>query len=266
MLELFCHAFVVCDHSRHFNVDVFQLIFLVLQILGLLLSRLHCDDNHVSFLNLIFDRSHFGSWFAEEGTRWRFPSDGCKFCEALDLEQRNGLEAAPKSPTHSQWRGGANHMCSHQRQPENVDPTPTQLYRRHAGVWLVWKQPSNTRSRGGCSEERVVEGEASSPNTSIEGTACTERRVHPAFAEANASLERAEEQALLDKALVRHERLKQDVVRTSSRMQESGTEVLFFRKWPNWKRNESHIQSEGPQSLRFRLTKRRTGNQRTICR
>ena len=42
-----------------------------------------------------------------------------------------------------------------------------------------------SRSRGGCSEEFVVEGEASSPNTSIEGAACTERRVHPAFAEAN---------------------------------------------------------------------------------
>ena len=107
-----------------------------------------------------------------------------------------------------------------QRQPENVDPTPTQLCRRPAGVWPVWK-----RSRGGRSEERVVEGAASSPNTSIEGTASTEpssvRRSELHLWSGNAPKNR--------RCWTRQERLKQEVaaaepVPAEVPMQESSTE------------------------------------------
>ena len=82
--------------------------------------------------------------------------------------------------------------------------------------------------------------------------------------------ERAEEQALLDKALVRHERLKQEVaaaepVPAEVPMQESSTEVLFLRA------KVAQLEAEriphpvrgsidAAESLRLRLTKRKTGN------
>ena len=229
----------------------------------------------------------------EDGTRWRFPPDGCKFCEALDLEQRSGFsqhrkEAARKSPTQSQWGGGANLLCSHQRQPEKVDPKMTQLRRstparqrpRHSRSTLACGQFGSSltsnggfpRSRGGCSEERVVEGEASSPNTSTEGTACTERRVHPAFAEANciSGTGTRRRTALLDKAGSARTVEKQEVaaaerVPAEVPMQESSTEVLFLRA------KVAQLEAEriphpvrgsidAVESLRLRLTKRNTGN------
>ena len=111
------------------------------------------------------------------------------------------------------------------------------------------------------------------PNTSIEGTACTERRVHPAFAEANSisgAGERAEEQALLEKVLVRQERLKQEVaaaerVPAEVPLEESSTEVLFLRA------KVAQLEAEriphpvrgsvcAAESLRSRLTKRKMEN------
>ena len=79
--------------------------------------------------------------------------------------------------------------------------------------------------------------------------------------------ERAEEQALLDKALVRQERLKQEVaaaepVPAEVPMQESSTEVLFLRaKVAQLEAERIPIQSEGPSTpQRVCGPKRKTGN------
>ena len=129
-----------------------------------------------------------------------------------------------------------------------------------------------SRSRGGCSEELVVKGEASSPNTSIEGTACTERRVHPAFAEAKcifgAGTRRRTGVVGQGSGSARTVVSGGGSSRTSSRrgpMQESSTEVLFLRT------KVAQLEAEriphpvrgsidAAESLRLRLTKRKTGN------
>ena len=112
------------------------------------------------------------------------------------------------------------------------------------------------RSRGGCSEKRVVEGEAAQTRPLKEQLALNDAFIQRSQKRiASLEQERAEEQALLDKALVRHERLKQEVaaaepVPAEVPMQESSTEVLFLRakRWPNWKLYESRIQTEGPST------------------
>ena len=158
-------------------------------------------------------------------------------------------------------RGGANHTCSHQRQSENVDPTPTQLCRRHAGGFR--------RFRGGCSEERVSRAKQAAQTRPLKEQVAQNDAFIQRSQKRIASLERerAEEQALLDKALVWHERLKQEVaaaepVPAEVPMQESNTEVLFLRAKVAQERIPHPVRGsvDAAESLRSRLTKRKTGN------
>ena len=110
------------------------------------------------------------------------------------------------------------------------------------------------RFRGGCSEERVVEGKASSRTRPLKeqlaqnDSFIQQKRIAPL------ERERTEEQALLDKALVWQERLKQEVAaanqcpRRSLCRSRARRCCSSGRRWPSWKRNESRIQSEGPST------------------
>ena len=127
-------------------------------------------------------------------------------------------------------------MCRHQS--ENVDPTPTQFCRRRAGRVVSLEAALQVMGDFQGPEVDVLKNSLSrakhAAQTSIEGTACTERRVHPAFAEANCIFGAGTRRRTGVVGLVRHERLKQEVaaaepVPAEVSMQESSTEMLFLR-------------------------------------
>ena len=137
-------------------------------------------------------------------------------------------------PVQSLWGGGVNQVYNRQRQPENAgSPTSNGRF---------------PRSRGGCSEERVVECAAISPNMSIEGTACQERRVHTAFGAnciSGAGTRRRTGVVGQGSGSAGTVETGGGSSRTSASRgphAEVEHEVLLLRRsWPSWKRNESRI-------------------------
>ena len=180
-----------------------------------------------------------------------------------------------KSPIQSQWRGGAKPSVQTPVRERGPDPDTVLQEARRRVVSLEAALQAMGDFQG--PEVDVLKNSLSRAKQAAQTRPVKEQLAqNDAFIQrsqkriASLERERAEEQALLDKALVRHERLRQEVaaaepVPTEVPMQESSTEVLFLRAKVAQLEAERiphpvRVSIDAAESLRLRLTKRKTGN------